>query len=165
MKNFFVLLAKGVGIALIVSLSVCFFFWFWGNWRAIIWYVMGLFCAWLLYKYFNTPMLDEKFTDLIIGAFCLLAFFTCLYGIGRFGEWIFGYHADYFELTVFHGFALLLLCVIAYFLVRILYYARKELDRQFFTSLISKIIQWVLIVAISVAVGAAVLYYCLPPLS
>lgn len=162
MKNFFILLAKGVGIALIISLSVCFFFWFWGNWRAIAWYVMGLFFAWLLYKYFNTPLLDGKFTDLFVGAVCLLAFFTCLYGIGRLGEWLFDYHADYFELTIFHGFVLLLLCVIAYFSVCALRYARKELDRQYLISLISEVIQWILIIGISVAVGAAVLYYCLP---
>ena len=51
MKDFFVTLLKGIGIALAVSLIVCFFAWYWGNWRAIIWFAVIAIICWQVWKY------------------------------------------------------------------------------------------------------------------
>lgn len=183
MKNFFILLAKSVGISLAVSLTVCFLAWYWGNWRAIIWYFLGIMFIWQVYKYFKTPMsCDEikdnagnvvypgrtlsamdKFDDLIIGIFWIAVGAAGFYAIGWLGEQAIGYSCKYFESTILIGFILIMACLSAYGTVRIIYYIVKELGWKYLKLPIPDIARWISVIGIGIIAGLTVLYYGLPP--
>lgn len=139
MKNFFALLLKGIGIALAVSLAICFFAWYWGNWRAIIWYALGVMFVWQTWKYFKTPLWNyknasvklanspwRKIRGFIIGISCTFVILLGMYEIGRLGEFVLGFSCSYFELTTLIGFILILLCVEVYFMVGLMYCAFQD---------------------------------------
>jgi len=137
MKKFLILLLKGTILASAVGASVCFLAWFWGNWRAIAWYAVGLVFIWQMWKYFKTPILEKsisghyevvervsirrRFNIIARDLLCLAAFFAVLYGAGLLNEWLFDYSNRYFELTMLWGFLLLVSGVVVYLIIGILY--------------------------------------------
>lgn len=148
MKNFLVLLLKGIGTALAVGLTVCFLYLFWGNWRAIIWYALGVTFIWQAWKFFKTPLWNyeaasveltnsprRKIRGFIIGISCTFAILLGMYGIGRLGEFVLGFSCSYFELTTLIGFILILLCVEIYFIVGVLYCAFLDFRYKYYCRL------------------------------
>lgn len=137
MKKSLVLLLKGIILAFTAGVTACFLAQFWGNWRAIIWYAVGLFFIWQMWKYFKTPLLEkrlsghykvaervsvkQKLNIIARDIFCMSVFLAALYGIGWFGEWVFGFSARYFELTMLFGFLLMISGVVVYLMIGLLY--------------------------------------------
>lgn len=178
MKNFFVLLAKGIGIALTISLSVCFLAWKWGNWRAVIWYVFGLLVIWQVWRYLRSDIvlcqyerdemversasLLEKTEELIIGLFFIMIGVGFFWGVGWITEQVFNYPSVIFEYTIAKGFITFLLLCIGWWMTGMMYCAIKELEWKSFIPLTPPAIKWLLIIAISSAIGITVLYYGYP---
>lgn len=183
MKDFFITLLKGIGIALAVSLIVCFFSWYWGNWRAIIWFVVIALICWQIWKYLtedtwiSKPMMvggkieEHKYCEPLsckIMEVGVVAFFTllcagCFWVIGWGAEWILNKPSAIFEHTIFNGILSILILSSCWWIIRITYCAIKEFDKQFKLLLFLAILKWILIVGISVVVGLLVLHYGLPP--
>lgn len=143
MKNFLLLLAKSIVIALIISLSVYFFARHWGNWRAILWYVFGLLAIWQAWKFLQSDImlceyenhekiernvtLLEKTEELITGLFFILLGGCGFWCMGRITEKIFNYPSAIFEYTIAKGFVTFSLLCIACWMMKIAYSAIKEL--------------------------------------
>ncbi|MBQ8481111.1 MAG: hypothetical protein IJ532_01090 [Alphaproteobacteria bacterium] len=182
MKNFFVLLLKGIGIALAVSLAVCFFAWNWGNWRVITWTVIGCLVVWQICKYlcadeWVNPLEDDagntvsdghfvstsdKVTSILAGAFIVCALASVLWIVGFFGEWIFNWPSKIFEYTILKGILFSIGIGFCCVLISALYHGIKELGLKFFISGIPEMLKWILIIGISCSAAAAVFYYCFP---
>ena len=181
MKNFFISLLKGIGIALAISLSICFFALYWGNWRAIIWYVAGIIvvCKMLLYLcskvwiyqgkdlpegmergHYATVM--EKTENLIAESAACLAAITVFWLIGKFGEWFFGLEASVFELTILKGVALFVICFSGILLLAAVFYVIRHIKWVTFKSVLPDIAKWLLILAVSIVVGLATINFFLP---
>ena len=139
MKNFLVLLLKGIGTTLAVGLTIFFLYLYWGNWRAIIWYALGVMFVWQSWKYFKTPLWNYKTASVeptdsswrkvrgfIIGISCTFAILLGMYGIGKLGEFVLGFSCSYFELTILIGFILIMLGIEIYFMVGLMYCAFQD---------------------------------------
>ena len=182
MKNFFVYLLKGIGIALAISLIICFFAWNWGNWRVILWGAAGVIIGWRVLIYLcgkvwvphysetsagktnqgHYATITEKIENLLVEATAIAAVAAVFWLIGRFGEWFFDKHASIFELTIANGFVLFAECVFGIVALASLFYSIRHFNRDDFKSVLPEIIKWLLIIGISIAVGIAVLYFLLP---
>ncbi|MBQ4399794.1 MAG: hypothetical protein II830_00705 [Alphaproteobacteria bacterium] len=183
MKDFFITLLKGIGIALAVSLIVCFFAWYWGNWRAIIWFAVIAIICWQVWKYLTEDTwiskptmaggkveehkyrepLSYKIEELVIGAAFFLLGGGFFWGIGWVAEWILNKPSAIFEHTILNEILSVFMLSSCWWTIRITYCAIREFDWKFQLSLLLALLKWILIVGISVAVGLVVLHYGLPP--
>ena len=181
MKNFLISLLKGIGIALAISLSVCFFALYWGNWRAVIWYAVGVIIVWriLLYlcgkvwihHYKDLPegvdrghyaTLTEKVENMIAESAAFLAVAVVFWLIGKFGEWVFNIQASIFELTILNGVVLFVICFLALLLLAAVFYCIRHFNWDTFKSVLPYLAECLLILAISIGVGLATIYFFLP---
>lgn len=185
MKTFFTLLLKGIEIALAVSLGVCFLAWHWGDWRTIGWFAVGVLVAWQVCKYLRSDVqidaitdeygkilenehsasIGEKISELILGAFLVVIIASCLYGFGLIEEALLNRPKAIFELTMLRGFALLSAAVFVLGMASLLAYAIKNFTVKAALHIISVLLKWLVIVAISCSVALGVFYYCLPPIN
>ncbi|MBR1904818.1 MAG: hypothetical protein IJ824_06565 [Alphaproteobacteria bacterium] len=123
----------GLGIALAFAFAVVLFFLHW-NWRITLW-GMVIFCVfmryWNKYEICIGSRLGKTFQDLFGLMFGVLMFW--LMGLGS--EYVFGYPADYFEITALKGVAIALLIVgpITIFIDELWY---KQPKNYFFMALI-----------------------------
>ncbi|MBR1600825.1 MAG: hypothetical protein IJ677_04530 [Alphaproteobacteria bacterium] len=182
MKNFFVLLLKGMLIALAVSLGACFLAWHWGNWRVITWTVIGVIAVWQACKYLGTeehlsPLYDDtgavvvpgrtvSFSDrvketlivvLVIGMFALILWIG-----GIFLEWMLNWPSAIFEYTILKGIAFYLVVFFCITLLSSIIQAFRILGVQFIITCLPYFLKWIVIIGISIAVSFLVLYYCFP---
>ena len=184
MKNFFALLLKGIGIALAVSLAICFFAWYWGNWRAIIWFVVGVIMIWQICKYLlrdarmepiyddngkvlvakHSASISEKCGELALGFFIITLLGGFLWSIGRFTIWMLSASPKIFELTIFIGIlsilgVILLICILAS-----IYFSFKTACWKLPAKTLPSLAKWILVIVISCLVAFGVLYLYLPPM-
>ena len=180
MKNFLILLFKGIAITLATCFIVCFLAWFWGNWRAISWFVILSLLAWQVYKFLKGKqkcwILDgtdqvryytfsEKIDCILSWGFFFLIAGGCLWCIGWCIEWISDTPHSIFEYTIFKGgVAVISIAIFSYFM-RIAFHSRKLHWKYFVPSIgcFADFAKWILVIGVSIVVAVAVLYYCLPP--
>lgn len=185
MKNFFVLLSKGVGIALAISFSICFFAWNWGNWRAIIWFIVGVIMVWQICKYLLSdikvaPIYDddgkvlvaehsasviEKSTSIALCLFIITLLAGFLWGIGRLAECLLNQPSKIFEFTILFGLIMLLLVFTSLCLLASIYFSIKTACWKLSGKVSLSIAKWILVIVISCLVAFGVLYFYLPPMS
>lgn len=183
MKKFLITLLKGIGIALAVSLTVCFFAWYWGNWRAIIWFIIAVLTCWKVWQYLtedtteSKPIMQggkieecvykttiwEKIVELVVGTFLLLLIFGFFWCVGWGAEWLLDKPSAIFEHTILNGIIAVFLLSSCWWTVRITYCAIREFEGKFWLSLVPELLKWLVILGICVAVGLTVLHYGLPP--
>jgi len=186
MKDFYKKLVSGAAIGAFVALTICYLMWSLQSLRSTLWFFVVMFVIGAVFRYLSQPdyliredgdgnrrleklSLWQKILTVFGMAIGIAILGSLIWLIGYGVELLLGWSTDYWELYLLFGICICLLLFLLVLVIMAIRYAFKELCECDWTDVgyyawlgLRWLTKWLVIVACSVGVAGAILYYVLP---
>ena len=166
MKNFIILLAKGLAIAVIAALVICYALWSLASLRRIAWlFITTIVITVMSRVYFddtNKNWRERLLTMLGAGGSLVILGFL-LTGIGYVVAWLFNLSAGFFEVYALYGLiCCITICILVICVAYIIELITNSKQRQLAWNILLKFIMCFAIIISCLVVFGLILYYLVP---